>query len=347
VRALIKKLTTDIAHSIQVEWYVAGFPEEMAFQIRQTRPATLREAMESAQNYENSAQSLRRSIKKGKKMERGRSKKYERRERRRKKFSDSDTSSPGTGTDTPTSDSTSSDSEAEISSYRRGTRRLNERASRKPVKVKVEEDDSKKLMKTIQESLEAIKVNLADNRRPRRMVPTTRTNVWCSRCASPGHYASECNQGPQKQIHFVDEEGVYYTLPDTEDYEEVVNPVFQIQAGYGRGRIPQQLIRANVNPHTAAAGSSHGNFPPSRFPPGCCFVCGSPQHYANLCPHKGHGQGAPLVLPCQNCQEYGHVSHECPKPQQVRTLYRHVEVPPKNQTALNYGSTAGIENAEK
>ena len=41
VKALIQKLTTDIAPSVQVEWYVAGFPEEMGFQIRQTQPATL------------------------------------------------------------------------------------------------------------------------------------------------------------------------------------------------------------------------------------------------------------------------------------------------------------------
>ena len=33
VKALIQKLTTDIAPSVQVEWYVAGFPEEMGFQI--------------------------------------------------------------------------------------------------------------------------------------------------------------------------------------------------------------------------------------------------------------------------------------------------------------------------
>ena len=33
VKALIQKLTTDIAPSVQVEWYVAGFPEWMGFQI--------------------------------------------------------------------------------------------------------------------------------------------------------------------------------------------------------------------------------------------------------------------------------------------------------------------------
>jgi hypothetical protein len=36
VKALIQKLTMEIAPSVQVEWYVAGFPEAMVFQIRQT-----------------------------------------------------------------------------------------------------------------------------------------------------------------------------------------------------------------------------------------------------------------------------------------------------------------------
>ena len=58
VKALIQKLTTDIAPSVQVEWYITGFPEKMGFEIQQTRPTTLQEAMEATQNYENSAQSL-------------------------------------------------------------------------------------------------------------------------------------------------------------------------------------------------------------------------------------------------------------------------------------------------
>ena len=34
VKAVIQKLTTNIAPSVQVEWYVARFLEEMGFQIR-------------------------------------------------------------------------------------------------------------------------------------------------------------------------------------------------------------------------------------------------------------------------------------------------------------------------
>jgi hypothetical protein len=212
------------------------------------------------------------------------------------------------------------------------------------VKVKIEDRDTKNIMKTIQESLEAIKVNLADSRKPRRVVPTTRTNVWCARCGNPGHFASECSKGSTKAAHFVDEDGVFYTLPEPEEYEDHSNPVFQIQSGFGRGRAPQQLIRTHTGP---AQGSGPSGYPPSKFPPGCCFVCGSPQHYANGCPYKGQGQGAPVVLPCQNCQEYGHGSPDCPKAPQARPVYKQVEIPPRNRTALNYGSTAGIENPEK
>ena len=67
-------------------------------------------------------------------------------------------------------------------------------------------------MKNIVDALEAIKVNLADNRKPRRIVPTSRANVWCSRCGDSGHFASECFKGPQRQVHLVDPEiGVYYS----------------------------------------------------------------------------------------------------------------------------------------
>jgi hypothetical protein len=47
-------------------------------------------------------------------------------------------------------------------------------------------------MKSIEETLEAMKVNLAENWKPRRTIPTSRMNVWCARCGDPGHYASEC-----------------------------------------------------------------------------------------------------------------------------------------------------------
>ena len=82
------------------------------------------------------------------------------------------------------------------------------------MKVKTEEDESKKIMKNIQESLEAIKVNLAENQKPRKIVLTSRMNVWCPRCGEAGHYASECIKSTRRRIHYANsEEEVYYTLP--------------------------------------------------------------------------------------------------------------------------------------
>ena len=74
--------------------------------------------------------------------------------------------------------------------------------------------------------LEAIKVNLAENQKPRKIISTSRTNVWCPRCGEAGHFASECNRKAQRRIHYVNpEEEVYYTIPEEED-DKVVAPVF-------------------------------------------------------------------------------------------------------------------------
>jgi hypothetical protein len=98
VKALIQKVTTEIAPRLQVEWYVAGLPESMGFLIRQTRPATLRDAMDAAANYENSAKSLRNSSRKSKK-EKGKSKKKDRKSRHRKRASESESSSESSNTE--------------------------------------------------------------------------------------------------------------------------------------------------------------------------------------------------------------------------------------------------------
>jgi hypothetical protein len=113
VKALIQKLTMEIAPNVQVEWYVAGFPEAIGFQIRQTRPANLREAMEAAHNYENSAQSLRKAVRRSEKKDKNKGKKDDRKDRRRRKYSDSDSDSESS--DSEDSDSASSGSEEERS----------------------------------------------------------------------------------------------------------------------------------------------------------------------------------------------------------------------------------------
>ena len=83
-------------------------------------------------------------------------------------------------------------------------------------------------MKNIAEALEAIKVNLIENRKPRWIVPTSRANVWGARCGDSTHFASKSYKGPQKQVHLVDPQtGVYYLVAE-EEGELEVNLIFQV-----------------------------------------------------------------------------------------------------------------------
>ena len=176
-------------------------------------------------------------------------------------------------------------------------------------------------------------------------MPTSWTNVWCSRCGENGHYTSECHKGPQKQVHFVDPEtGVYYTIPD-EDEELEANPVYRVQPVYGRGKGVTPLIRTDPGQKSGQIGPSQVVVQ-QRFPVGVCWNCGDPSHYASACPLRA-GQGAPLPLPCQNCGEQGHDLRRYPKPLQVRPVYKQVEILPREQTGINYRSTAGVENPSK
>ena len=94
--------------------------------------------------------------------------------------------------------------------------------------MKIEPNDQKAFMKNIADALEAIKVNLADNWKPRRIVPTNLANVWCSRCGDSGHFASECFKGPHRQVHLIDPKiGMYYSVPK-EELEPETNPVFRV-----------------------------------------------------------------------------------------------------------------------
>ena len=105
------------------------------------------------------------------------------------------------------------------------------------------------------------------------------------------------------------------------------------------------LIRTDPGQKSSQIGPSQAMVQ-QRFPVGVCWLCGDPSHYASTCPLRV-GQGAPIPLPCQNYGEQGHDLPRCPKPLQVWPVYKQVEILPHEQTGLNYGSTAGVENSGK
>lgn len=139
-----------------------------------------------------------------------------------------------------------------------------------------------------------------------------------------------------KNIHPVqyvnEEDGCYYTFLD-EDPEEDEQLVYQVQIVYGRGKpFQNSLVHTSTISRPAIGPSGQGMYPPPRFQDrqtGFCFVCGSPDHYANNCPYRGPRRGAPLPLPYQNCGEYGHGPTNCPRPQVARPVYKQIEVPPR------------------
>jgi hypothetical protein len=356
VRSLIQKLTTDIAPAIQVEWYVSGFPEDMGFQIRQSRPSTLRDAMEAAQNYENSAQSLRKALRRSKNRK-SKNRKSGRDARRKHRHSGTEDSSTHSSSSIRSSET--EESEDSSLSPRKASRSSKHRRDGDRMKGRVKEEapgnsETRKIMKDIHEALEAIKVNITESRKPRKAIPMVRSNVWCAKCGESGHYPSECQRRSGRPVQFVDAEGtVYFARPEEEEDELEDSSVFQVAPSPGRGKAPQQLFRvtnSSYHPQNSGSGSGFSNHPlPSGFPErqyGLCFVCGSPQHFANSCPSRGLGGGAPIPLPCQNCQGYGHGKMQCPYPAQQRPSFKPVDNPPRDQTALNYGHKDGIENPE-
>ena len=156
--------------------------------------------MEGAQNYENSALSLRKSLRGSEKREKSKTRRKDRKSRKRSKYSDSSNTSSSNNSSGVSSVTNSSDSDQGTSSGKHGSRNLNpkDKKGKEPVKVKIEDNDQKAFMKNITDALEAIKVNLADNQKPRHIVYTSQTNVWCSSCEDNGHFASKCFKGPQR-----------------------------------------------------------------------------------------------------------------------------------------------------
>ena len=150
-----------------------GLPEDMGFHILQTRPTTLREVMESAQNYENAGSALRTSVLKA---EKRREKEFvaKRVARRKGKQLDSD-SETEENTNSETYDSGSLSEPAKKLHRCKDLRAEREKSAKVLVKVKKEEEESKAL-KGLEEKLEAIRVLMAKDRKPRKVVqPFART----------------------------------------------------------------------------------------------------------------------------------------------------------------------------
>jgi hypothetical protein len=125
--------------------------------------------------------------------------------------------------------------------------------------------------------------------------------------------------------------GTIFRVTFTVFYRRIWNIVGKYSILCCDRKAPQLPIRPNVMANrNYQVGPSQGTnfYNPVRFSNygdcqlGCCFVCGDPNHYANACPHRGPGQGAPLILPCINCQEYGHQEGQCPKSVQPRLVYK-------------------------
>ena len=135
--------------------------------------------MEAAQNYENSAQSLWKSLRGSEKRQKSKTRRKDRKNQKRSKHADSSSTSSSNSSSGVNSFTDNSDSNQGTSSGKRGSwnRNQKDKKGKEPVKVKLEDNDHKAFMKNIADALEAIKVNLADNRKPRRIVPTSRANV--------------------------------------------------------------------------------------------------------------------------------------------------------------------------
>ncbi|BFI43558.1 hypothetical protein MPTK2_Ug00340 [Marchantia polymorpha subsp. ruderalis] len=235
VRSLIHKLSPEIAASIQVEWYVAGLPDQMAFQVRQARPQTLQEAMEAAQNYENSKQSIRQYRRSGKS-----SRRYRKKHQNRNLSSDSSNSSSEESSETDGSDSEDGRSTRKPA----GSKGYRKEKERTIVKVKEEYPSEKRMIKDLVSSIEELKVQMVEEKKARKALPTLRNNVWCTKCGEAGHYNRECPHGPTKRVQFVDEEGLVFFAEAGYEKEELgMLPVYQVTPAYGRGRMLQPMIR--------------------------------------------------------------------------------------------------------
>ena len=155
VYQLIGKLSIPPPNNLQMEWFIAGLPELLDFEVRKVDPWNLGAVIDVAKKCERAARLSGRWTEK----------------RPRKKV-------------TFVEDEDSDDDAVE-----------EEKVSR-PSSSKTQQNQITKVVKdemqTIKAALEDVKIQMADLKKGRRVVPTSRTNVWCTRCKKEGHFAHDC-----------------------------------------------------------------------------------------------------------------------------------------------------------
>lgn len=90
------------------------------------------------------------------------------------------------------------------------TTRVEEFQSESTVRIRSPESKQRNLqgllkgepLQGIEDTQEAIRVNLAKDHRTRRMVLVVQENVWCTRCRESGHFANECNKKSRLPVHY-------------------------------------------------------------------------------------------------------------------------------------------------
>lgn len=349
MRTLMSKLSYNAPDTMQVEWYVSGIDEDTARYVRRAEPETLREAMALAIACEESERAVKNSNR-NKHRHDPKNRKTSRRNHGRTSESESNSGSE--------SAQSSDDSPPP---RRASSSRSHRRDGDGPrVKVKVEAPDAgKQIMKDLTKAMTELTVQLAAPQKTRRVIPTNRKNVWCSSCGENGHNSGECTR--PRPVHFVDADGTRYYQAECEEEEPEEMEVYNVVPSYGRGKGPYPFYQTGQ----PATGNFQGNSSQSRSTPpvhrqpgtfvktyGICFLCGEPGHFARECPARaqfsvGYNQGAPLELPCQNCGENGHTAGQCQEPLKPKVIYKKVDNPPREQTALNYGHGGGVERPAK